>query len=49
MPGEFDSKKDSQSTKFIQRTRIFVKVSFTDSCVSKLSGLHAFDKMAFIH
>ena len=28
MSGEFDSRKDSQSTKFEQRPRIFVKLSF---------------------
>ena len=37
MSGEFDSKKDSQSTKFGQRPQIFIKL-----CDSKLSGLHPF-------
>ena len=27
MPGEFDSRKDSQSTKFKQRPQIFIKLS----------------------
>ena len=49
MSGEFDSRKDSQSTKFEGRPRIFVKPSFRESCDSKLSGLHAFDNMAIIH
>ena len=46
MSGEFDSRKDSHSTKFEQRPRILVKVSFRELCDSKLSGLHAFDNMA---
>ena len=49
MSGEFDSRKDSQSTKFEQRPQIFVKLSFRELCDSKLSGLHAFDNMAKIH
>ena len=28
---------------------IFVKISFRESCDSKLSGLHAFDSIAIIH
>ena len=48
MSGEFDSRKDSQSTKFEQRPQIFVKLSFRKLCDSKLSGLHHFD-MAIIH
>ena len=47
--GEFDSRKDSQSTKFEQRPQIFVKLSFRELCDSKLSALHAFDNMAIIH
>ena len=47
--GEFDSRKDSQSTKFEQRPQIFLKLSFRELCDSKLSGLHAFDNMAIIH
>ena len=45
MSGEFDSRKDLQSTKFEQRPQIFVKLSFRELCDSKLSGLHAFDNM----
>ena len=44
-----DSRKDLQSTKFEQRPRIFVKLSFSELCDSKLSGLQAFDNMAIIH
>ena len=47
--GEFDSRKDSQSTKFEQRPQIFVKLSLRELCGSKLSGLHAFDNMVIIH
>ena len=46
MSGEFDSRKDLQSTKFKLRPQIFVKQSFRELCDSKLSGLHAFDNMA---
>ena len=49
MSGEFDSRKDSQSTKFEQRPQIFVKLSFRELCDSKLSGLQAFDNMTIIH
>ena len=49
MSGEFDSRKDSQSTKFEQRPEIFVKLSFRELCDSKLSGLHAFNNMIIIH
>ena len=45
MSGEFDSRKDSQSTKFERRPQIFVKLSFRESCDSKSSGLHAFENM----
>ena len=48
MSGEFDSRKDSQSTKFKWRPQIFVKLSFRELCDSNLSGLHAFDNMAII-
>ena len=48
MSREFDSRKNSQSTKFEQRPRIFAKLSFTDLCDSKLSGLHPFDNMTVI-
>ena len=46
---EFDSRKDSQSTKFEQRSSIFAKLSIRELYDSKLSGLHAFDNMAIIH
>ena len=49
MIGEFDSRKDSQSTKFQRRPQIFVKLSFRELCDSKLSGLHVFDNMVIIH
>ena len=49
MSGEFDSRKDSHSTKFEQRPQIFAKLSFRELCGSKLSGLHPFDDMAIIH
>ena len=49
MSGEFDSRKDSQSTKFKRRPQIFVKLSFSELCDLKLSGLHAFDNMVIIH
>ena len=49
MSGEFDSRKDSQSTKFEQRPQIFVKLNLRELCYSKLSGLHPFDNMAIIH
>ena len=32
MSGEFDSRTDSQSTKFEQRIQIFVKLSFRELC-----------------
>ena len=49
MSGEFDSGKDSHSTKLERRPRIIVKLSFKELCSSKLSGLHPFDNMAKIH
>ena len=49
MSGEFDSRKDSQSTKFERRPGIFVNLRFSELSDSKLSGLHAFDNMAIIH
>ena len=45
MSGEFDSRKDSHSTKFEQRPQILVKLSFRELCNSKLSDLHTFDNM----
>ena len=49
MSREFDSRKDSQSTKFEGRPGIFIKLSFRELCDSKVSGLYAFDNMAVIH
>ena len=50
MSREFDSRKDLQSTNFEGRLpRIFIKLSFTELCDSKLSGFHAFDNMAIVH
>ena len=49
MSGEFDSGKDSYSTKLEQRPQIFVRLSFRELCGSKVSGLHRFDLMAIIH
>ena len=49
MSGDFDSRKDSQSTKFERRPRIFAKLSFRELCDSKLSGLYAFDDVVIIH
>ena len=45
---EFDSRKDSHSTKFDRRPQIFEKLSFRELCNSKLSGLHTFDNIAII-
>ena len=49
MSGEFDARKDSQSTKFEQRPGIFVMLSFRELFDLKLSGLHPFNNMAIIH
>ena len=49
MSGEFDSRKDPQSTKFKRRPQIFVKLIFRELFDLKLSGLHAFDNMVTIH
>ena len=49
MSGEFDSRKDSQSTKLEQRTQTFVKLSYRELGDSNTSGLHAFDNMVIIH
>ena len=49
MSGEFDSRKDSHSTKLEQRPQIFVELSFRELCGSMLSGLHPSDSMAIIH
>ena len=42
MSGDIDSSKDSNSKKF-------VKLSFTELCDSKLSGIPPFDNKAKIH
>ena len=48
MSGEFDSRKDSHSTKFEGRSLTFVKLNFRELCDSKLTGLHPLDNMAII-
>ena len=48
MSGDFDSRKDSHSTKFERSSRIFVKLSFRELRHSKLFGLYPFDNMAII-
>ena len=45
---EFDSKKDSHSTKLERRPQLFVKLSFREFCGSEFSGLHPSDNMAII-
>ena len=49
MSGEYDARKDSQSTKLERRPQILRKLSFRELCDSKLSALHAFDNMVKIH
>ena len=49
MSGEFDSRKDSHSTKFKWRPLIFVKLSCGELCDSKLSSLHPVDDMVIMH
>ena len=49
MSGEFDSRKDSQSTKFERRPRIVATLRFRELRDLKLPGLHAFDNMVIIH
>ena len=49
MSGEFDSRKDSHSTKFKWQSRIFIKLCFGELHDSKLSGLQSFDNMAIVH
>ena len=39
----------SHSTKFVQKPQVLVKLSFRESCDSKLSALHPFNNMARIH
>ena len=48
MSGEFDSRKDSHSTKFEQKPPKLIKLSFKELCVSKLPGLHHFDYTAIL-
>ena len=45
MPGQFDSRKDGNPTKFERIPRIMVKKSFTEFCDSKLFGLRALNNM----
>ena len=49
MSGEFDSRKDSQSTKFERKSQILVELSFREMCDLKLFGLHPFDNMVIIY
>ena len=49
MSGEFGFRKDSHSTKFKLKLRIFSKLSFREFYDSKLSGLYPFDNMIIIH
>ena len=44
MSGEFDSRKDSHSTKLEH----IIKLSFRELCGTKLSGLNPFDNMVII-
>ena len=46
MSGEFNSRKDSHSTKLEQRPQTLVKLIFKELCDSKLFGLSLFDNMA---
>ena len=45
MSGDFDSTKNSNSTKFEHRPRILVKLTFRELCDSNLFGLRPFDNM----
>ena len=45
MSGDFDSRKNSNSTKFEHRPRILVKLTFRELCDSNLFGLCPFDNM----
>ena len=50
MPGEFDSRKDSQQN--MNNGCKYLQISaniFRELCGSKLSGLEPFDNMAIIH
>ena len=46
---EFDSRKDSHSTKFKQTPGIFLKLTFRELRDLKLSGLHPFNNVVLIH
>ena len=46
---EFDSRKDSHSTKFKQTPGIFLKLTFRELRGLKLSGLHPFNNVVLIH
>ena len=48
MSREFDSRKDSHSTKFKQQPLIFVQLSFRELWDLKLPGLHPFDDLVVI-
>ena len=48
MSGEFDLRKDSQSTKFEQRPQIFLKLSFSELCDQNDLIYMPFDNMAII-
>ena len=51
MSGEFDPRKDSHSTKIEQRAQIFVKLKFTESYHSKISGSYngVFSTLPFLN
>ena len=49
MSGEFDSRKDSHSTRLEQTPQIFIKLCFKELYGSKLSGLHPSDNIGIIH
>ena len=46
MSAELDSTKDSHLPKFERKHQILVKLSYRDSCNSKLSGLRPVGNMA---
>ena len=48
MSGDFDSRKDSLSTKFERRPRIIVKLSLKEFFDLSLSGFQPFDNIAII-
>ena len=49
MSREFDSRKDTHSTKLERRPQIFIKLRFGELCGAKLSGLDPFYNMVIIH